>query len=389
MTSHDPKPDLPVRRARLLVPATLLIAAMLGVVAIGAWPKLKRRDALTKATLAASGSRRVLIGKVTQAPTTFEVTLPGSVAPLQSAVLYAKTTGFVRRYMVDIGDTVKMGDLLAVVDAPETRQELTVARARLREAEVNLGITQAIADRTETLSKSGIASAQASEELQARANSAVASLGTTRAEVGRVGALVGYQNVTAPFDGVIIRRNVEVGSLVSPSVGQAGTVLFEVARLDALKVIVDVPQGFAPLVRTGTVVTVFAPSNPRASVAGTVSRTAGALDVVTRTLKAEVRVAAGGPMLAGSFVNVRLSLQRPSPPLVIPASALIARKEGTRIAVLGDGNTVTLVKITIGRDLGKELELTEGGALGQQVVLNPADDLADGSVVAPAPPATP
>ena len=364
----------------------LAFAVMAGALAIGALPKLRQRDALTKAAAESGAPKRVLVGKVTAGSKRVETTLPGSVAPFQSAPLYARTTGFVRSYKVDLGDRVKAGDLLAVIDAPETKEELQLAEARKREAELNLDISKSIAERKDALSKSGLVSQQDVDEQRAKANSAAAALGTTRAEVGRIGALMNYQRIVAPFDGVVVRRGVEVGSLVTPNVGSAGTVLFEIGKLDTLKVFVDVPQSAASGVRVGTKVSVSLPSSPKAPIEGVVARTAGALDPSTRTLRTEIHVPGGGALLSGAFVRVRIATERLTPPLIVAASALVVRKEGTRIATLDASGRVLLKTVVIGRDLGKDLEIVDGLALGDTVVLNASDDLVDGTVVNPVEP---
>jgi RND family efflux transporter MFP subunit len=368
------------RLGRYVLAVFFVLALLIGV---GALPKLHRKVALAQAQSDATGPRRVMVGKVTLGPTKVEMTLPGSVVPFNATSLYAKTTGFVRRYAVDIGDHVKAGDVLAVIDAPETQEELQLAQARRQEAEVNLDINKAMNDRSDRLATSGIVSTQEAEQQHARMNSAIAALGSSRAEVGRLGAIIGYQKVVAPFDGVIVRRGIDTGSLVSPSVGATGTVLFEIAKLDLLKVNLDVPQSIAPFVRVGSEVSVFSPSAPKSVVTGKIGRTAGALDPLTRTLRTIIYVPGGGPFLSGAFVDVKIVVERPLPPTVIPASALVYRKEGTRVATLGAHNVVTYAKITIGRDFGKELEVVEGVSPGDTVILNPPDDLADLAVVIP------
>jgi RND family efflux transporter MFP subunit len=354
---------------------------MLAVVGAGALPKLARREALAHAEVEKSGPRRVLIAKAVIAPTHLEMTLPGNVAPYQSTPLYAKTTGFVRKYHADLGDRVKSGQLLAEVDAPETAQELQLAQARKVEAEANLDITKAMSERTARLSQSGVVSSQEADEQRARANSALATLGTSKAEVGRLGAIMGYQRVVAPFDGIVVKRGVETGSLVTPG---AGAVLFEIAKLDTLKVFVDVPQSLAPYVRVGGAAKVYLSNAPKAKTDGTIARTAGALDPLTRTLRTEIHVAGNGALLSGAFVEVDLSVERPSPPVMVPAAALMYAKEGTRVATLSATNTVQFAKIVIGRDFGKELEVVDGVKVGDTVITNPPDDLVDGMAVLPA-----
>lgn len=374
---------VPPRRPKILRGLLMIGAAMVAFGVIGTLPRLKRREALAEAQTAAAAPRKVLVGKATRAPTRVDITLPGTVAPLRGTMLYAKTTGFVRSFHADIGDRVKAGQVLVDIQAAETEEELRLARARMREAEANQAIADANAKRGDRLAADGIVSAQDALERRARANSADAALGTTRAEVGRIGALIGYQKVVAPFDGIIIRRAVELGALVAPGSSATGTLLFEIAQVETLRVFIDVPQSLANGVRVGAEVDVFATSAPKDIVKGKIVRTAGALDASSHTLRTEVHIAGGGPLLAGAFVSVRLGIDNPSPPVMVPASALSVRKEGTQLLRLGEGNAIQLVRIEIGRDLGKQIEVLTGVGAGDTVVLNPPDDLLQGEVVEP------
>ena len=337
-------------------------------------------DALVPSAVHYSKDGRVLVGKATSGPVRVEITLPGTVAPFRGTMLYAKTTGFVRRYTADIGDHVKAGQVLAELQAPETDEELRLARAKVREAEANLAIADENARRNDKLADAGLVSQQEASERRARANSAEAALGTSRAEVGRIGALMGYQKIVAPFDGVIVRRGTELGALVTPA---GASLLFEIAQVDTLRVFVDVPQALAASVRLGGEGAVFLPSAPKDVVKGKIARTAGALDASTHTLRTEIHVPGGGPLLSGAFVSVRLGLENTSPPVMIPASALAVRKEGPHVLRLGPNRAVQIAKIEIGRDLGKEIEVLSGLAVGDTVVLNPPDDLRAGETVEP------
>lgn len=180
-----------------------------------------------------------------------------------------------------------------------------------------------------------------------------------------------------------MRRAVELGALVTPGTGATGTLLFELAQVDTLRVFVDVPQALAAGVRTGGEAIVFAPSSPKETVKGTIARTAGALDASTHTLRTEIHLPGGGPLLSGAFVSVKLAIESRTPPVVVPASALVVRKEGTQVVVIGPDRAVKVAKIELGRDLGKQIEVLAGINPGDTVVLNPPDDLAAGEIVEP------
>lgn len=196
--------------------------------------------------------------------------------------------------------------------------------------------------------------------------------------------LRGYQQIVAPFDGVITRRGTDPGALVG-SAGTGGIALFEVADVDMLRVLVDVPDAYAGDVKPELEAQVFSPREPAQKVSGKVARTSGVLEQTTRTLRAEVHVAGAGGVLPGAFVYVRFSIPRARPAPLIPASALVVRKEGTLVAKVDHGR-LELVRVALGRDFGKEIEVLDGVKAGDAVVVNASDDLETGQAVAVLPP---
>jgi multidrug efflux system membrane fusion protein len=323
------------------------------------------------------GPPRVAVASARLGSPQSELVLPGTALPAQSTVIHARLDGFVGKLSADLGDKVREGQLLAVLQAPEIEAELSRTRARLGEVERNLTLTRASAERHARLASGGISSQEAADEARARANSAEAGVEAGQADVGRLSALYAYRRVVAPFDGVITRRDVDRGALVKGGT----TALFEIAQTDTLKVFIDVPQSLAGEVRTGMPAEVFAPEAPARAASGQVVRTAGALDPSTRTLRTEVHLPGGGALLAGSFVRVRLKVQRAAPPVMVPTSALAMRKEGPRVVVLLADRRVQQRTVVPGRDMGAEIELLEGLQGGERVVLSPGDDLQDGAVV--------
>lgn len=352
----------------------------LGVaVAVGVGPRLEQRKALARVEADLARPRRVRVAPVRAGEPKIEVTLPGTSTPFHTSTLYGKSTGFVRKNLVDVGDRVKAGQVLAHIDAPETAEEIRLAQARLDEAEANVGIAQATAERASKLVASGAVSQQQGDDTRAQANSAVASVATRRAELQRLQVLRGYQQIVAPFDGVVTRRGTDPGALVGPA-ASGGVALFEVAAIDELRVFVDVPDAYAADVKPELEAEVFSPRDPAAKIAGKVVRTSGVLEQATRTLRAEVHVKGDGPVLPGAFVYVRLTIPRARPAPIVPASALIVRKEGTLIAKVA-GDRLTLARVVLGRDHGKELEILDGVSVGEQVVVNASDELEDGQPV--------
>jgi RND family efflux transporter MFP subunit len=363
-----------------LVFGVVALLALLALVAAGVLPRLQRERALDARAAQMHGPPRVAVAAARLGAPQSELVLPGTALPAQNTVIHARLDGFVGKLAADLGDQVREGQLLAVLQAPEIEAELARAKARLVEVERNLTLSHASAERHARLASGGISSQEAADEARARANSAEAGLDAGRAEVGRLAALYAYHRVLAPFDGVITRREVDRGALVKGGT----TALFEIAQIKTLKVFVEVPQSLAGEVRVGMPAEVFAPEAPAKLASGKVVRTSGALDPATRTLRAEVHLPGadkGGPLLAGAFVRVRLKVQRATPPVLVPTSAVAMRKEGPRVVVLLADRRVQQRKVVPGRDLGAEIELLEGLQGGERVVLSPGDDLQDGAVV--------
>jgi RND family efflux transporter MFP subunit len=360
---------------------TLLVVgavALLAVLSLGVAPRLKRQKAVDLAQKEATAPARVLVSTVTRGPKVAELTLPGTAAPFQVTKVYGKTNGFIRKTLVDLGDHVKAGQLLAEIEVPESEEELRVARARLEEAEANAKVTSGITDRRLALAEKGVVSAEDADTARGRVISAAASLKTTRAEVQRIAAVRGYQRVVAPFDGVITKRLVSKGALVSTS---GGVELFEIADLKTLRVNIDVPQSLAGGVGVDLVAEVYETQTPQKKVKGLVKRTSGSLDPETRTLRAEVQIPGDAGVLSGAYVLVHLTIDRDTRPLIVPANALAVRKEGTLLLRYDDPGVLHLAHVTLGRDLGKTIEIIEGLNEGDRIVQNPLDTFVDGTQV--------
>jgi RND family efflux transporter MFP subunit len=378
MHEHDTTVASAARRPFPSVLSTVLVGLVVGtLVTVGTLPRMKRREAMAQTQAESMAPRRVVVVKAGPGPSKVDLVLPGTVSPFRSTSVYAKTTGFLRNPRVEMGDHVKAGDVLAEVDAPESDEEIRLARARLEEAQANVGIWQGNATRQTKLSTDGVVSVQQAEDATARANSATAAIKTGKAELQRLGALHQYQRIIAPFDGVITRRYADKGAFVAPG----AALLFEIAEVSTLRIFVDIPQSLASGVTAGVEGKVFTPNDPAHAVAARVTRTSGTLDQATRTLRTELQIPGGGLILSGSFVNVRFQIERKNPAVSIPASTLVVRKEGTLVVRVTDDGIAHLVPVVLGRDLGKELEVLQGVSPGDTLVSNPPDDLADGQPV--------
>ncbi|HSC87729.1 MAG TPA: efflux RND transporter periplasmic adaptor subunit [Polyangiaceae bacterium] len=382
----QPLPGTASQRSRGPWIAIGVLALLLGgIVVAGAVPKLRQKAERDAAAAEVQKARAVTWVKARRSASRSQLVLPGTALPIETATLYARTTGFVREFRADLGDRVKGGQILAVLDAPELESDASSAQARAAEAALNEKISRATAERYRRLAEAGASSREQADQAEAQANSAEASAKTSRAELSRSATLLDFRVVRAPFDGVITKRNVEKGTLVTAGSGAGVSSLFEVARTETLKIWVDVPQYLAADVQIGDEARVAAGTK---SVPGKIVRTSGALDPTTRTLRVEIHVPGDQGILAGSFVRVGLDAQSAEPPVLIPANAVSPRGEGTFVFTV-DGGKTQQVQIQLGRELGAEVEVVGGLVGGETVVTNPAENLSGGETVRLVVPAAP
>lgn len=379
--THPPSPapgaPPPLGLGTKLFGGVAMVGAVVGLTWATLAPRQARAQRLDALDRSARAPKRLPVATLAAAPAAQTLSLPGTLAPLAVAQVNARTTAFVRRYLVDLGDAVRSGQLMAELEAPEAYEELAVARARLAESERNVALVKATSERQSRLASEGVASKQAADDARLQLNAMESSITRNQAEVKRLEALTGYLRIVAPFDGVVTRRNVEVGTLVSPS---APGGLFELARTAEMKLVVDVPQTQAAWVEIGQVVKVKGRSGPE--VEAQVTRSSGSLDAATRTLRVEAKLPKGAPLLVGSYVTATFPLVRPQPPVLVPASALSIRKDGPQVIQVLDGKA-HVVNVKIGWDRGRDVEVLDGIAPGAVVVLNPPDTLVEGDAVEP------
>ncbi len=321
------------------------------------------------------GPKKVFVTVAKLAPAAIEMTLPGTVRALQTTVLYARATGFVRKLQVNIGDKVRRGQLLANIEAPDVSAQLALSQARLKEAEENVGFSKNFSERTVALQAQGAATPQATEDALVRYNTARGAVASNTAEVQQLRSLVAYQRVTAPFDGTISKRMVDVGALVS--VG--ATPIFEIEQTGTLRVDVDVPQSLAPYVTIGTQAKVLQGVNT--TLEATVMRTTGALDPLTRNLGVQLALPKNASLLTGSYAQVRFEVTRNNPPVIVPSTALRVRSGRTQMLVVGTDNKVVVRDVTLGRDLGRDVEVLKGVNAGETLVIFAPTDLESGARV--------
>jgi RND family efflux transporter MFP subunit len=322
-----------------------------------------------------------------------KITLPGNVQPLEEAVIYARASGYIRRWYVDIGAHVEKGALLAQIDTPEVDQELAQARAALAQAEAavvqaraNQGLAATKLTRTGKLVEAGVAPQQDLDQTQAQATVndadvkvAEANVAAQRANIRRLSELQGFSRVEAPFAGTVTSRSVEIGTLVSAG---TGTPLFRLAANDPVRVFVQVPQNVAPSVSVNAPADVHIREFPDQNFVGIIARTAGALDSSSRTLNTEVRVPnPTGKLLAGMYAEVNLTLPSPHEVYQIPSTALVTDAAGVRVMVVTPANTLHYQPIIIERDLGAVIQVASGLGPNDRVVQIASADLNEGQKV--------
>jgi RND family efflux transporter MFP subunit len=368
-------------------------SVFVAALAAGILPRVARQHRLGAAVAVVSSTvPTVSVATVARAPTSPSVSLPGALSAVRTAAIYARTPGYVRRRLVDIGSRVRAGQLLADIDAPDVDQQVAQARGVVAQTRAARELAQANLARWRVLAVDSAVTAQEVDQMQAGFDEAVANLNSAEANLRRLEQLQEYERVVAPFAGVITARNVDQGALVGPAGGVSGTQpagtgstpgsLFTVAQTDTLSAYVTVPESYAPAVAIGQPAVVTFPALPGDTLRGRVARTAGSLDPAARTLLTEVRVAnPTGAFLPGMYAQVDLALGPGTPPLRVPATALVIRGGPPQVVTVAPDSTVRYQTVSIGRDLGSWVEVTGGLAAGEVIVINPADDLHDGARV--------
>lgn len=379
--------------------ASILAAlAFLALFAAGIVPRLLRHRALS-ADAEAERNREPVVSTVraVSAPPVSEVLLPGSTQAIEDTGIYARTDGYLKARYVDLGAEVKAGERLAEIATPEVDQQLDQAEANLGEAKSNVAKLEADRELAKsTLTRylaagtaGGVSKQQIDERTSAvktadkAVDAAFATVNAQEANVRRLRQLQGFQQVVAPFDGVITARSVDPGALIS-SGSQNGELrsLFRIARTDVLRVLAYVPQTDAPFIKVHQDVTVTVREFPNRVFAGTVAYTAGALDPSSRTMLAEVHVPnPDRTLLVGMYVTVHFQVKRTDPAILIPATSLLVDSNGVRAAVVDVAGVMHYRPVEVGRDFGMRVEVLSGLAPQEMVVNGLTGTVADGTRV--------
>ncbi len=310
-----------------------------------------------------------------------EVVLPGNMQAFIDTPIWARASGYVRVWHVDIGAHVKRGELLAELEAPEVDQQLQQARENLATANANLKLSQITAERYSGLFKTDSVARQDVDNAVQDAAAKAAAVKADQANVARLEQMVAYEKVYAPFDGVITARNVDVGALVDADTNAAGKELFHLSSTSLLRVYVSVPEVYSRAARPGVSAELTLTEFPARRFHGSIVRNSGSIDSNSRTLLAEVDVKnPTGELLPGSYVSVHLKLPYKVEALTIPANALIFRAQGLQVATVRDGRA-QLVPVILGHDYGDSVEIISGLKRTDQVIVNPSDSIASGEQV--------
>jgi len=371
-TAPDQKPISP--RLALLGVAVLLIVALLlagyGILSRRSAAKLlsERTNDLAAPTVIAATPR---LG----APADSFI-LPGNVTAYTDSPIYARTSGYLTRWYFNIGSRVKKGALLAEIATPEVDQQLAQAQAELATAQANANNARIQAERYTGLVKSDAVSRQDTDTFVNQAAATAASVRSAQANVERLRELQSFEKVYVPFDGVVTSRNIDTGQLIDTG---AGKELFHLQAIQTLRVYANLPQNYSQNVKRGSKIDLTFAEYPGKTYQGTLVRTSDAIDPASRTLLVEIDVDnRAGDLLPGSLAQVHFKAPVAQLTLIVPAAALIFRKEGLRVGVVVNGNVAHLVPVVIGQDDGASVQIITGLSASDRVIQDPPDSLIEG-----------
>ena len=360
----------------------VLAFLLLGIlIAIGIRTRVHAEDALAS-TAREDAVISVAVTTPAQGAAAQEITLPANTQAFIDTPIYARTSGYLRKWYADIGSRVHTGQLLAEIETPELDQQVKQAQSELATAQANQQIAQITSERwTKLLAKNAV-SKQETDQAMSDFRARQSALSAAEANVMRLQQLQAFEKIYAPFDGVITARNVDIGALIQAGDSNSPRAeLFHMASTDKLRLFVPVPEVYANQVRTGSHITVTSDAIPDAKFTGTIVRNSDAIDVSSRTLNVEVDVVnTDHKLLPGQYAFIHLPIPPSASSMTLPSGALLFRGEGLRVGVVRDGR-VQLVPVEVGHDYGAKVEITSGLAPHDQVILNPPDSLAEGERV--------
>lgn len=390
-TSFDPDTGKRIKKAALIFIGVLVIAFL----AVRTDKFVKERSIARSAEEQGSAPHLVDVIRAEPVGAVQHLSLPGQTAAWHSSTIYSRVNGYVAKWFVDIGDHVHKGQVMALIETPDLDAQLAGARAQLQAAQAQVQVRKAQAEFAKTTydrwrdSPKGVVSEQEREQKHADYDSAEATLKSAEAEVtldqSRVNQYVAmseFKEVTAPYDGIVSQREIDIGNLVTAGSTSSTTPLYVMTQNDPMRVFVDVPQSAAADLMGGKIpVDVQVPGNEGHSYAGAVTRTAQALNQQARTLRVEVDIPnAQASLVPGMYVKVGFGLQ-PKGLVQVPAAALIFRSGGPQVARVDKSGRIDFRDVTIARDDGNAVELGAGVEAGDQLALNVSSQIGDGEIV--------
>ena len=379
---NDPVPNDPGRAfSKRAMAITVMVTACAALAIVSGLHSRVKAEARLRENAQASAIPYVDVVSPKAIADADEIALPGSTSAFNDTPIYARTSGYVKQWYVDIGVRVRKGQLLATIETPELDQQLRQARADLENAEANLQLATTTAARWQHLLETDSVSHQETDQAVSDLHSKQALVNSSKANVERLEQLQAFERVSAPFDGVVTARNTDIGALVQAGDNSGPKELFHMAAIQTLRVYVAVPEIYAAFVKNGEQAKLTLDAFPGETLTGTIVRNADAIDATSRTLNVEVDVPnPTGRLLPGAYAFVHLRVPPHPGSVTIPSNALLFRSEGLRAGVVRNGH-VELTPIAIGQDYGSTVEVISGLSARDTVIVNPSDSLANGAAV--------
>jgi RND family efflux transporter MFP subunit len=373
---HESAPEHPPISGRHAASALIVVAiVVVALAAFGLWKRHHTNDVLAETTRDTAAPVVIAMTPQPGAPVDNFV-LPGNVTAYSDSPIYAHTSGYLVKWYYDIGAKIKKGALLAEISTPELDQQVMQAQADLATAETNAGNAKVQAERYKGLVTSDAVSKLDTDTFVTQAASTSSAVKSAQANLDRLKQLQIFEKIYAPFDGVVTARGVDTGQLIN----QGGSnELFHMQALQTLRVYTNVPEGYTASIKRGEKIRMTFPEYPGRTFDGTLVRTADAIDPANRTLLVEIDVDnRKGELLTGSLAQVHFKAPAVGQAFIVPASALIFRREGLRIGTIVNGNIAHLIPITIGEDDGATVQVIAGLGANDRVIQDPPDSLIEG-----------
>ncbi|MBB5058533.1 RND family efflux transporter MFP subunit [Granulicella aggregans] len=393
MSSPAGSPVLSAPPARGLTRGTwvglIVVVIVLAVVVVLGIASRSRSEAVLETENKQSSITDVAIIHPTGSAMTDEIALPGNTQAYVDTPIYSRTSGYLKAWYFDIGTHVRKGQLMAVIETPELDQQLQVAQADLKSSQANLDLAVTTAARYTNLLKTNSVSKQETDVATGDEAAKRAARDASEANVRRLTQLQSFENIYAPFDGIVTARNTDVGALIEAGANTVPKELFHLAAIGKIRVFVAVPEAYSASIRNDTEATLTLDEYPGQPFVGQVARNSNQIDQASRTLNVEVDIDnAKGQLLPGAYVFVHFKVPQHSTSLTLPSNTLIFRSQGLQVATVV-GDKVHLVPVKIGNDMGATVEIASGLQPSDKVVVDPSDSIAEGQPVRIADPKAP